>query len=40
LAAAAGMLAGLVLAMGRFAFPFRFFFEYVPGFDRFRVPLS
>jgi hypothetical protein len=33
------MVLGLLLAMGRHSFPFRVFFEFVPGFDRFRVPL-
>jgi hypothetical protein len=34
----AGMAAGLVLGMGSYSYPFRFFFEFVPGFDSFRVP--
>jgi hypothetical protein len=30
---------GLLLAMGRHSYAFRFFFEFFPAFDKFRVPM-
>jgi hypothetical protein len=36
---AVAMALGVLLAMGRHSYTFRFFFEFVPVFDRFRVPM-